>query len=1117
MTLQDRLKQLGASAVNTIKSGVSRVMPQVQNFVSNQANKPVIGPNLVSNPLTPRNIVNTTSGYLQNQVGKPIVEGTKTVIKNPSWLQKGLGALNIAGGLWSATPHGIAYNSGTGAASGLIKSVRTGENPYKTVQHGITHPTMISEGLGIKNAWLGLAIDVLATVRDPSKLPQDFRSFKNLLTKKNSTEAATSLKQLMSYENELINKGIPQRQAQKMSLQQAKKLLGWDAETAQKALEEAKLFSKQKEQSFNNIFATFIGKRQASESIALQRIQPFKNIPNELGMQIIHKIENPGMKVPEEAAAWAKRLGIEYKNLYNEAIKAGIDMPYRPNYVNHLWAEPDNIVEQAFKRAGQTPGFAKKRTFNTYAEGIMLGKLTPRYNTPQQLLGEYIRQLEVNKANVQLLSELKKEGLIEKSMRPGFAPINSEGFPAMFAKNADNEVVRSVYFAPQEIAQTLNKVFSPQEDTKLLGKAAQASSTLQNYNLAGGFSTFNSFALNSGLQRSILAGRFKDITHFIRSFHPYESDKFFTNHLQDIIELQKNNVSINTELSIKNIIDENTMARLFGGKQTSWGKQIGSLYGQLMEAGTFERFLPSLKISLYSDLKSQAMRKGMDEMEAVQVAAKGVKNFFGEIGTENIAKQSKFSEDMKRLLFFAPQYRQSLIHFYINSIKALGDPLKIENQTNIRFMLGSLIQYLFYNHINKVLNGHYMWDNEGSHKGELLVPLSKVTGDDNNETVVGLPFLSSLMTVPKASLQMMSDILSGSSSNLANDMKAFLSQGVRAPLDVMSNQNYYGQAIRDTKAPPEEQLAQIFKHVGKEYTSPQIRFIIESMDKNDHQDEIIKLAKLFEIPIKITDRAKLDAAAYYESRDMILKDLSEKDKKVYDVLHAKDDKDLQDSMSAASLRLANPEVVKAETRIALQSARSGKKEVDPFYKIPFANQRIMLLYSSLPPGSQERSQLLKAYQWIPEVWNARDKFFVTQPYHQKVDTLQKSAELNNKLADYYELPSGTGQRTRYLSANPEVLQYFQQQREQTNDKREQLGLVRLADYSSKPAGTTGSKGIKGMKKLKAKKPTLKKVKIKKLKIKKLKKIKKIKPVKMKPTKLNIKPLEAQKMPSSVIG
>jgi hypothetical protein len=136
----------------------------------------------LTNPVVQRvgQVPNTVFNYGKNQVVNPIVSGGKAVFDPKSTgMQRGLGAFQAGFGGFSATPPGVVFNTGLGAATSALEGARTKQNPLNFLSQNISNPSSIArEGLGIENPYVAMGVDLLLT-RNPKNILKDPSGLKN--------------------------------------------------------------------------------------------------------------------------------------------------------------------------------------------------------------------------------------------------------------------------------------------------------------------------------------------------------------------------------------------------------------------------------------------------------------------------------------------------------------------------------------------------------------------------------------------------------------------------------------------------------------------------------------------------------------------------------------------------------------------------------------------------------------------------------------------------------------------------------------------------------------------------------------------------------------------------
>jgi len=852
---------------------------------------------------------------------------------------------------------------------------------------------------------------------------------------------------------------------------------------------------------FKKIFADWIGKRESSKTKATVEASKFSNVPGN-PEDIIKSVEGGNIKLSPEQQTYSTELRKTYDKLFEEAKKEGVDMNYLENYLTHIWDKPITQVAQEYKNAKQTFGFAGNRSLPTYEEGIKMG-LVPKYNNTAQILEDYTRRLNETFANIELFKNLKKEGLIvsgnKVSNSPDFAPINAPGFPRARATIGDQQTVISNWYAPKNVANQINRIFTPQ-DYGMLGKVAETgakvSGAIQDITLSGGLpkTPLNAWSV-AQVTKEVLSGRIiSPFKNLFRSLSTNASNKFFEENAGQIIKMQERNIPLQTTFETKNLINQSTAKKLFGDS-------VGSAWNKVMNEPTFKLFMPQLQISLFNDIEAKLISKGIDQKQAADTAAQAVKNFYGIVGSDVLASRNKLGKDLTQTVLFAPRYRESMINFWANNIKALKNPFSAENITNTKFSIGAIMTFIAMNAVNKANTGKNMWENPEGKEDKMLIK--------TQDGYIGVPFLSSIATIPRLTIKTGKHLISGNLPETVNDMKSLLSSGVRPVVDIFTNEDYFGGEIYDPDST--NKWGDIGLYLAGQYNHPYIREIMNVAGQSLSPEVKKKLglnkqsvpayqtfSKALELPFRFYNnkvgRDALSSAYYYESKDEALKELNSKEKQIYTTLEQTrpDDisasADIQMDMAEALTLLANPSVLRTKAKTAIDTAAKTGETLDPFYTLTPEQQQTVLRLKTFYPGDKEKSNITNEnIDWLKPYWTARSAYFdeleskgIIQPQEESEE--YASPEMQKKLDYYYTLPYGTGARTQYINANPDLVEYWDKKRAITNEKRAELGLTQqegFTKYAKKPkkVSISASKSIPKISIAKSSAPKVSNIKI----------------------------------------
>lgn len=997
----------------------------------------------------------------------------------------------------------------------------------------------------------GVALDAVPVTAGKSKIVTE--GGKKIIKeggKKVAKEEATKvLKELLTYEDKLARVGFSEKERAQYSVQKARELFQWDQQSAENALNWARHNAGEKKKVFNELFSQWIGGRDVAKTTGAEVGYKFRDIPEKYRWDIVRLLDDPKAEVQEGAKRFMPAIKAEYDRLFQDAKKAGMDINYIKSYITHIWAEPADVVEQKLKSASQKFKFAKERTVRTYEEGMQAG-LTPKFNNPAEIIAEYTRRLEQTKANIKFVEALKKEGIIVDAPvgagKEGFKAINGSGFPISKSKNYEGKIVEGQYYAPAEIADVINRVFEP-DSTGFIGKTlavtADISKKVQDLTMSGGVvgTPLNAFTTMAGVQREILAGRISSpVTAFIRSFSHGKTEEFMQANAETIKKMQANNIRIETAFNLDNIIRD---TRPFLTKVAEVMKFKTNVLDEFFNKPTFERFFPTLQIQLFNDIEAQALAKGRNADEAVEIASKAVKRFYGVINTATEAKRPQAVQDALSTFLFAPKFRESMVNFWMETAKSasplhvgssgvkFNNPFSMENQMNTRFVIGTALTYLAYDKLNHHFTGKHLHENPPHTEDKLLIPMSEITGNKEDTTLIGIPFLPTLGTLPRTAYMMGKHALEGNPEQVVKDARFFLSKGAQSIADLGANQDFFGREIYDGEKGilHPDNIEPLSYHLVKSVSHPYIAALIDKRAQSSENPIVQKLygsrtdgellSRALELPIRFYDGEKMNNSWYYAVKDEVLKGLSEEEIAVYEQLQEKNTGQIS-KIREAQLRLANPSVLRAEQEIAERTAEKTGNDLHPFYKLPPEYQQMLLTYDSLPPGPDKSAISSQNIQWLKEYWNATSQFYEELNYDKDPDkgkTVGNVAsnlanadkdiqpfiatpEVQKKLDHYYSLPYGTGERTRYAKENPDLVKYWEDKRAHDNKVRAMMGLPPLEDTFSNNSSSRGfSRGYSSSFK---KQPFNRYVGLRSKKL--TVKAKKVKPVKIEVPKLKLK-------------
>jgi len=815
-------------------------------------------------------------------------------------------------------------------------------------------------------------------------------------------------------------------------------------------------------QTFRDIINKYLGGKQNIKLTQYEQVRPIASVKftDEGAKQAIRATEGGNLEgLTPQAKEYVASLRKSFDKVRAEAVADGLPIGYVDNYLTHYWQQDPATVQAVINRLRTSGAFQKNRTFLTYEEGINAG-LTPRFQNPTQILGNYVRQVENVRNNLKLVNALEANNYIvsgeARKLTQGLREIAIPGFEGKFAK--------------PEIARIVEGLFEPREANKIVGLLGRISGKIQDVTLSGGIpgTPFNAFSVSANLQKHFLSGRFTGpVKSFARAFSPESTTKYFNENIPSIREIQGAGYNLPTTLSYNKLMGDDASG-------------LGKVWDAAVSDPTFKRFIPMLHIDLYKEVKNKALKQGLSNKEAIEKGIQVLRNFEGMADQYSQATQNPNVRAGIQAIFFAPQFRRAIIDIWKNSIKALKNPLALENQYNIRFLAGSILAFAGYNAANAYFNnGKMMWENGRNKEDKIIIP-------DGKGGEIGIPFLSSLATIPRGIVRQGIKLLKGDVSGAATDAgQTYLSSGIKPIADIAANQDYFGKTIVEPDSA--SKWSDIFKYLGKSYLShPYIRELVDP--KNYVDPAYQRLSRAAELPFRFYDAKSVSGSKYYEARDKSLGGMSEVERKAYDTIPKYDANNLNTQMYKYQMFLTYPNVFEAKRMTEFNLAKQTGKAIDPLYLVNYDTAKKYMRYETLPPGSQDRKDMVNAFPELKALFDVRAQYFNENPIEGQTATSKPQ-------------PSSYVQQQMDAKnwKDPEVAAYLEANRAWQNEQRAKLGLAPLAGftaYAKKPKKVT-------IKMIKVKAPKIKSFKVKLPKIKKMKQPK-IKLLKAKPRTITMK-------------
>lgn len=509
--------------------------------------------------------------------------------------------------------------------------------------------------------------------------------------------------------------------------------------------------------------------------------------------------------------------------LYDLATKNGVNMNRVRAYITHIWDEktlPKPDSKEAETLFNPFHYGNERKLYRTYADAAEAG-VKMKYKDPRKILAVYTAELHKTMADISYIKRLKDEGVLLEAPAGSRPDLKEIVIPERLQGSVNNPDefmgLGNTLYTTHDNARVINQTLSPEEPVtraeKTFHHTAKVASRMQDIGLSGGIwgTPVNAFAIAQAV-KEMTAGRFKGpAVAFANSMTNKGANKYFAENDQFIKEMLREGVPFSSSYDIP------SMSGFAGQMRDANGftQHAAATWDALVSDPTFKRFLPIMQVQLYKDIRKKALKKGMSEKEAKKTAGETVRKLYGLRDTYDLAKRNKLADDLLTTFLFAPKYRAAMLRMWANTVKAIGDPRNPSNHTSLKFAAGALLTYGAMNAINYAANGTMLWNNPDGKEDKLLLP---------GGTYIGLPFLSSIATVPKYIGKTVKHSIEGKGDEVIQDLMGFASYGVRPLADVfLTNESWSGRKIVGEDDTAGEKAVKRAGHVTTSYLPTWLR------------------------------------------------------------------------------------------------------------------------------------------------------------------------------------------------------------------------------------------------------------------------------------------------------
>ena len=759
--------------------------------------------------------------------------------------------------------------------------------------------------------------------------------------------------------------------------------------------------------------------------------------------------------------------------IFEQQKKLDPNIEYRKNYVPQVYAQADNIVEDAARKLQTATGAANPRAFNSYQEARAFG-LTPKYSSLDQIIGTNASAASRSLVNRQAIEKGLKSGIFDVYPDKGWAPVTG------FMDNQGNQI-----FAQKSVADALNGV--TQTGTggleKTLSTTAKLSGKAQDIMLQGGIpgTNFNFFTFGQGV---------KDTTRNIGKaimLRPDQAVKQEINLIGDFFRGKNGTIKRFAKPENQAFVKEMADRGLYINPQTS----ISSVGKGTLEKGwdwlgnnpTFGRYMPNRLLSTAQEVYSQSVNK-LGHQGALDLAAETTKRFTGHV--DQIMKgRSNLSADAITSVAFAPKYRESIITALNNVAKSVY-PKNWADKTyapSRQLLAGMAATLAGYEALNQQITGHSMFENRKGQELSLEIPYGEKDAK-GNQKVVNIPFMPGFMTIPRALVGAAQSTLRGDVPGVIAEASKFASAPLQTAGRVLANQDYFGRPIYIDQATADKEgiapdsgaaaLGKVGAYVGGQFSPAWVRAGLDAAQGKPKEQAI---ATALEAPVRF-GKVNPEQTAYFESKDAFYKTLNKNEKTLFDKMNPQKKNSRGELIQADRLPLASTAnygdlVANPEFAAKYQAYKASQPNHDPLWDLSPNQLRSYMqaqVISKNDPGG-DSTTVRKLYARLPDdFFDKRGAYFEQlkakgvlpkdDPNYTPRPKMPKELEA---FADtYHNLPYGTGARSKALrtAEGQAYLAYLDANKLYNNQERADLGLPPLEDssYASKGGSSGGRSG-----------------------------------------------------------
>lgn len=594
------------------------------------------------------------------------------------------------------------------------------------------------------------------------------------------------------------------------------------------------------ENTAENLYKRWVNSREGLANWLSKDVKsnPELTALDDQGMAAVKAIQSG--EAPEGADA-IKRFTDE---LFQRELEAGLVKPdqYRANYLPQYWEQGKDEIEQMLTRnIPQTPGFAKKRTFETYEEGIGAGA-TPRYGTISDMLEARSRSTTRSLADREFLDAMVETGNAKPLSE---APKGWQVLPDLTRDGQPFAV------AP-EVAQKIHNYMT--DGSPLLQRTAEFVSEAKQSLLSAGipktgwnFHTGVNVPARAAAARNNPFGAMVDSA--VWNTAPETAVKYVESIPQDIKEgLLRGGITVSRSAD-----DAGYGFKPREGEGVI--KKARTAFDKLFSEAAFDKVLPAQKFKVATEAYERALKSGASQEEAFRIGATTANDVFGGINTAELGRSKDFQNVMRTFLL-APDWLESNVKIGKKTAGALLNPKnwdKKEYAPYRQLARNAAFMYTGMAMTNKALSGHWPWENGPGQEFNLATGTYDERGRERMVPIFGTAF--DFIRLPYT---VISSVAGNDPKQAINIIKNRLSPPASTALALASNQDYRGRDITSPENTPVENIMGIAGQLGTAVGVPsQVTNILKYAQGESTGEELA--AGLVEAPLRYRGGANTEA------------------------------------------------------------------------------------------------------------------------------------------------------------------------------------------------------------------------------------------------------------------